>query len=162
MVIFVLTFAAPILGILVFYFTGGIEDLEMKNAQDRHLPFIMTCILYLTSTALFVYDTRFQAFPILGIIIGSITASLIAVTIITFYWKISAHSTGISGVVGFLMGLSYKLNDEALIYPILACIIIAGVLMSARLYLNAHTPNQILAGSALGFVVSLISIVLFL
>jgi membrane-associated phospholipid phosphatase len=161
-VIFILTFAAPIFGILIFYFTGSIEDLQMKNPQDRHLPFIMTSIFYMISTALFVYDARFQAFPILGVIIGSITISLVIVTIVTFFWKISAHSTGISGVVGFLMGLSYKLNDEALIYPIVACIIIAGILMSARLYLNAHSPNQILAGSALGFAVSLTSIALFL
>jgi membrane-associated phospholipid phosphatase len=37
--------------------------------------------------------------------------------------------------------------------------VVAGVVMSARLYLDAHTPREVLAGSAIGFAVGLSSMV---
>jgi len=162
LVIFLLTFVAPVLGVLVFYLTGGVESLTMKAKEDRHLPFMMTTLFYLGITTLFTVGKGFRELPVLSVIIGSITFSIGLVTIITFYWKISAHSVGISGVVGFLLGLSIKFGEENLLYPLIITVLLAGLLMSARMYLNAHTPAQIIAGSALGFFNSILAVLFFL
>lgn len=149
--IFLLTFLLPTVSMLIIYLLGGIRNLTLDNAQDRHLPFLITTAFYTLTTYLFTQQTYLERFPLIILIIGSISLSIALVTIITFFWKISAHSTGISGVVGFMLGLIFKQGDSVLLYPTLFCIVLAGLLMSARLYLNAHTPSQILGGMLLGF-----------
>ncbi len=161
-IVFILTFLAPVTGVLFFYTTGNMESLEMKSLQDRKLPFVVATVFYTVATLLFKFGEAFQKVPILAVILGSITLSVLLVTIISFYWKVSAHSTGISGVLGFLFGLSYRYADEGLFYPIIVCTIMAGLLMSARLYLNAHTPAQVLVGFLLGFFINLSSMILLL
>jgi membrane-associated phospholipid phosphatase len=58
-------------------------------------------------------------------------------------------------VVGSLIGINQKFGGGELFYPILVFIPVAGLLMSARLALNAHSPTQILAGCLLGLSISL-------
>ena len=160
--IFLLTFLLPMTSMLVVYFLGGIRDLTLDKAQDRHLPFLLTTAFYTLTTYLFAQQAYLNRFPVIVLIIGSISLSIAFVTIITFFWKISAHSTGISGVVGFMLALIFKQGDSTLLYPVLFCIVLAGLLMSARLYLNAHTPAQILGGTLLGFSLCFSSIMLLL
>jgi membrane-associated phospholipid phosphatase len=92
------------------------------------------------------------------VVLSSITFSIAIVTLITVFWKISAHSVGICGVIGFMFGFYQKYADPLLFYPILAIILLAGILMSARLYLNAHTPAQVFAGGLLGLTISFTTI----
>jgi membrane-associated phospholipid phosphatase len=160
--VFILTFVAPALGIMLFYLTGQLNNLTMADRTDRQLPFVMTTFFYWLATYFFMFGRGFRDLPILGVIVGSVSVSLALVSIITFYWKISAHSVGMSGVVGFLLGLTYKYGAENLLIPLIISILLTGLLMTSRLQLNAHQPAQILAGSALGFFISFLSIVLFL
>ena len=78
----------------------------------------------------------------------------------SLYWKISAHAAGISGTLGALIGIVIKFGSYELFYPIIAVILIGGLLIAARLHLNAHTPAQVIAGSFLGLIISL-SVILF-
>jgi membrane-associated phospholipid phosphatase len=160
--VFMLTFVAPALGIMLFYLTGRLNNLAMEDRQDRHLPFVMTTLFYGVATYFFMFGRGFRELPLLGVVVGSVSVSLAVVTLITFYWKISAHSVGMSGVVGFLLGLSYKYGADNLLIPLIISILLSGLLMTSRLQLNAHQPSQILAGSVLGFVISCLSIIWFL
>jgi membrane-associated phospholipid phosphatase len=45
-------------------------------------------------------------------------------------------------------------EDGALFYPTVALIVIAGLVMMARLQLNAHTPREVMVGSMVGFATS--------
>jgi len=45
---------------------------------------------------------------------------------------------------------------------LLVCLALCGLVSWARLYLNAHTPKEILGGALLGFAVSYGSIFLFI
>ena len=57
---------------------------------------------------------------------------------------------GIGGIVGTFFGLSaFMLVDLRI--PILFCLVLSGLLGSARLTLGAHQPLQIYAGFFLGF-----------
>lgn len=161
--IFLLSFLIPITCILGCYLFGFIDDLFMEDPKDRRIPFIITTVFYAMLSWRFIFFADFWLYlPVLGVVFGGITLSLFLVTIITFFWKISAHSVGICGVAGVLLGLGYKFDEPQLLYPLLATIILAGALMSARLYLNVHTPLQVLAGCMLGFWISLGTVVLFL
>lgn len=136
-------------------------DLQMKSIEDRKLVFVLTSIIYVIATALFKIRT-FEVIPILTILLGAITLSLFALTIVTFFWKISAHSVGVSGTLGLLFGLSYKYGEGILLYPVLGGVVVCGLVMTARLYLDAHSPNQIAAGFCLGFVTNFSAIMLLL
>jgi membrane-associated phospholipid phosphatase len=72
---------------------------------------------------------------------------------VTFFWKISAHMTGISGFLAIISVTIMKFSDFGLLYYFLGIILLTGVLASSRLYLNAHTPLEVLGGFLLGFAV---------
>jgi membrane-associated phospholipid phosphatase len=152
MLIFITTFLIPLFSIWLLYRVGSITSLTIDNKNERFLPFLSTTLFYMLTTYLFMSQLR--GYYTLIVILGSITASLALVTLISVFWKISAHSVGVCGVAGFLFGLYYKYADYQLFYPILVVVIIAGLVMSARLSLNAHDPVQVFAGGLLGWCIS--------
>ena len=88
------------------------------------------------------------------IVMTSITIAVLIIALISNFWKISAHAVGISGMIGILGVINNKITDAGLFFPIVLLILLAGFLMSARLYLNSHTPMQIAGGIALGLTIS--------
>ncbi len=80
-----------------------------------------------------------------------IVTLLVAIsTLITFFYKISIHSLSMWGAVGIVLPLN-KIVEGSLLWPTAAIIAIAGLVMSSRLFLNAHTPREILLGAVVGF-----------
>jgi membrane-associated phospholipid phosphatase len=68
---------------------------------------------------------------------------------ITGYFKISLHTLAFGGVVGAILGL-YRAHGF-MDYSVLAFAILAlGVIASARLILNAHSPKEVNSGAVLG------------
>ena len=153
------TFVIPMLSTYMLYRLGSIRSLAMEDRQDRVFPFVSTALFYLLTT--YMFAKHLSALYLITLVLGGVTASLLAVTVVSFFWKISAHSVGISGVAGFLMGFYYHYAAVEYLYPTLAVIVLGGFLMSARLYLNAHTPSQVLAGALLGLAVGMGTVFLF-
>jgi membrane-associated phospholipid phosphatase len=162
LIIFILTFLAPITAIFIYYISGGIKSLKMEEKEDRRFPFLMTTFFYLGATGLFLLGRGFRELPILAVITGSVTFSIGLVTLITYYWKVSAHSVGICGVVGFILGLRYKFGEDQLLIPLIISVLMAGILMSSRLQLNAHNSAQIFVGSLIGLLIGFGGIFFFL
>jgi membrane-associated phospholipid phosphatase len=158
LLIFLQTFVLPVFSIYALHRFGFVGDLRMETLADRRIPYLVTVAIY-TFVATF-FTLKLKQFPEVALIITGIAFSIAAVAIISLYWKISAHAVGVSGMVGALVGIAIKYGNSDLFYPILAVIMVAGFLMSARLHLNAHTPLQILAGTLLGLAVS-VGVVLF-
>ncbi len=149
-VIFCITFVLPALNLLIFKQFKIISSLTMHDRKDRTTPFIFIAILYVMVAALFYYRIQLS---INFSKIMMITASLVVVTcVITFFYKISVHSLSIWGAVGLILPLS-KLAGQPLVYATIVLIAAAGLIMAARLQLNAHTPRQVLVGALVGFVV---------
>ena len=150
------TFIAP--AIMMFYFKkmGMITSLYVEDAAERRIPYIACVIIYGLATYLFGWQLQpiGDIAPQISVILASVTLSLIVVAMVSYFWKISAHATGIGGAIGMLSGLMIRFDESALLLPLLLTILIGGWLMSARLQLNAHTPLQILAGVFCGLLVS--------
>jgi membrane-associated phospholipid phosphatase len=138
----------------------SLGQLEMEDKKDRFVPFLSTTVFYTVIT--YMFFKQLHASYAMVVVLGGITFSIALITLITLFWKISAHSVGICGVVGFLFAFYIKFAEQQLFYPILIIILIAGLLMSARLALNSHTPAQVFAGALLGFCVSFGSVYLLL
>ena len=124
----------------------------METLADRQKPFILTTLVYTLATLFFFFKMR--QLPEISLMMIGITMSIALVTVISLSWQISAHGTGIGGMLGSVMALLVKTGAAGLFWPMLGLLATAGFLMSARLQLNAHTPKQIIAGLSLGFGIS--------
>jgi membrane-associated phospholipid phosphatase len=158
--IFISTFLLPSSIIYYFYKIKLIPNLQLENLADRKLPFFITSLIYFIFTLLIA-----QKIPdIKEISIGlfSITISIFLVFLISFYWQISAHAVGISGVVGAILILIIKKDAIQLFFLFNILLILTGLIASARLRLNAHTPSQIIGGLILGLSVSLLFSIIYL
>ena len=144
---FVLTALIPIILMLILWKRGSISSLHIDNASERTTPYIYTLICF-GFWCYFVGDILKMPVVWLVVAIGA-TAALLAVTIINRWWKISAHLTALGGLLGgvFSIALYYSALPTLLIIGIL---IVSLLLMYARLYLNAHTPMQVVCGYILG------------
>ena len=160
LLIFVGTFGVPALLIYYLYRSGYVQTLHLTTLADRRLPFFLTAFVYTFLTFLFGFRMALisTVAPEIAVLLGSITLSILLVGIISLYWQISAHSVGISGVVGIIAGVMLKFSQTDLFIPLLLSVLLTGFVGTARLKLNAHTPAQIGAGVLLGLCVSLVAV----
>lgn len=125
---------------------GVISSLDMPEASERKIPFLISIILYF---ALY-YLLRKLALPELVylLLLGTIL-SIVVCFFITIIWKISIHMIAVGGVIGSLLALSIRLGAD-FIFPIYVVILLAGFIGYARLKLYAHTPAQVYSGFIVG------------
>ncbi|HET6993119.1 MAG TPA: PAP2 family protein [Bacteroidia bacterium] len=143
------TVLLPIVCILLMLRYGKIESVEMESQKERNWPLLLSAIIYLAPY--YVLHSRIVPVFIQLFILGAIMGILIAL-VVNLKWKISLHMIGIGGLCGGI-SVAMMLQDGASPFILSACFIIAGLLGTARLYLQAHSPMQIFAGFATGFLV---------
>ncbi len=145
----VLTLIIPAILLLFMWRKGYIDSLHISKANQRTAPYIYTLICY-SFWAYFLHFTMHLPILVLGIALGVIGVLLI-VAIINLKWKISAHLAGLGGLLGGVCSFAiyYATLPMGLIIAIL---ILALLLMYARIYLNAHTPSQVVCGFLLGLI----------
>jgi hypothetical protein len=145
--VFLMTFLLPSLNFLFFRFSGTIKNLAMAERKDRILPFIFISILYCIVTYMFYWK-----FPIPNLLkfMLIITVMVIACAIVTLFYKVSVHSVAIWGILGILVPLN-QASEGMLLFPLATGLVVAGVVMSARLLLNAHMPREVMIGGVMGF-----------
>ena len=146
---FVLTALIPIGLIGLLWKRGSISSWHIDNAHERTTPYIYALICF-GFWCYFIGAILKMPFVWLIVAIGA-SLALLAVTIINHWWKISAHLTALGGLLGGICSISlyYNVLPSSLIIGIL---IVSLLLMYARLYLNAHTPLQVVCGYILGIV----------
>lgn len=150
--VLLITCVFPVINMVMLKSFGSISSIEMHNRKERILPFIIITAFYGILTALFFYKVSVNVnFNKLMLIVVSL--SLVA-TVITFFFKISVHSLAMGGAIGILMPLN-KASDGDLLLPVILLIVLAGVVMSARLLLQAHTLRETLLGAAVGLTTGL-------
>lgn len=157
--IFVTTFVIPLCSIALMRFSAYIPSLSMEERKDRIVPFLFVSVFYAITTYLFY--AKMQLNTVLIIIMLTITVISFFAAVVTMFWKISVHSIALSGMVGFFVALMVKFSLASLLVPLVLSVLIAGVVMSSRLYLNVHKPSEVLIGGLVGFVFSAGVIFLF-
>jgi membrane-associated phospholipid phosphatase len=142
-----ITLVIPAVIIFTLWKTKRIDSLHIDKAEQRTKPYAYTIVAYIFWMYFIMVILQL---PMLIITI-SICAimTLLAVIVINRIWKISAHLTGIGGLLGGIC--TYALYAENIPYSLMFWVLmLALVLMYARLYLNAHSPLQVVGGFLLG------------
>jgi len=146
------TLVMPLFGIYIMLKSGYISDSSLVNRGDRVIPMFFTAICFCLPQIFFFDVLRYSSELI--ILLYSMTVCVIAGAIITIWYKISAHAISIGGVLAFACFASIQLHDKIMLWPLVIAIIASGGLLSARLYLNIHSPMQVFLGWLLGIVIA--------
>jgi len=129
-----------------FRYRNIITSWAIKERKERILPLIVTSVLY-SVTAYVIYRFKIPGFIKSYILVSAFL--VIAVTILNFWWKVSIHSAG-AGAVTALIAILSVLMQADLTGLLVIAILITGIVMSARLYLNSHKPAEVWTGLLLG------------
>ena len=139
------TSIAPMLFIFYLYATDRISDLDMSIRAERERVFIAFVVFY----ALGAVDLWLIHAPaIMTASMAAYAVSTLVVQWITRYWKISTHALGITAP---LVGLTVLFGQRPV--PFYVLIPIVGW---SRVHLRAHTPLQVIAGTALSLATTLL------
>ena len=145
------TLLIPMITIIGLRLSGTLKSLHMKEIQDRVIPFSITSVYYLLTVYFLFQKTELD--PILWQTLSLITLAVIGLTVVTFFWKMSAHMTGSGGLLAVVLILGFKFHTFQVLYPLILSLLLVGAIGSARLYLGAHKPLEIYAGFFFGFLV---------
>jgi hypothetical protein len=136
----------PLLSVALLKGVGFIKSIHMHDAKDRIIPLIATMIFYFW--AYLVVKNVQAPFVLRTLILGSYWG-IIAMFLVSIFYKISMHTTAAGGMLGILIVLMMTgpINMQV---PLFVAIVIAGLMGTARLVLRAHTQVQIWLGYVLG------------
>jgi hypothetical protein len=141
------TLVLPAVSTFLLLKQGHIKSLEMESSFERKIPFLTTAVFY----SMGYWFLKELPLPrLFHLLIMGATVSVIVAVVINLRWKISVHMIGMGGIAGVLMGMSQVLLMD-LRLPIIISLLCAGLLGTARLSLQAHTPAQIYTGFLTGF-----------
>jgi len=141
-----------------FRYRNIITSWAVEERKERILPLIMTSFFY-SVTAVITY--RFQILPhFIKSFILSAAFLAICVTVITFWWKISIHSTGVGALTALVIILSLEMYTP-LTWYLFAVVLVSGLVLSSRLWLNDHNPVEVWSGLMLGFAGAALFLMIF-
>jgi hypothetical protein len=124
-----------------------ITSWAITERKERNIPLILTSVLYCTTSYIIF---RFPIPIFLKSFIFATAFLSIVVTAINFIWKISLHAVGAGALIALVLLLSLKMLTPLQWY-LIPVIIAAGLILSSRLKLNFHSPQQVWFGLLTGF-----------
>ena len=139
------------MAIIVFWAKKLNTDSDISNRSDRYMPLIVGILSYFIG---FLVCFIFSLDNFLTCLLLCYSVNTGVVLLITTKWKISVHTTGLSGPVGALILLLGPFGAVfGLIYP---------VLIWSRVLLKKHTLSQAISGGVQGFFLTVVEMYLFM
>ncbi len=149
--IVIATLLIPMVTVFGLRLSGGLKSLHMPEVRDRRLPFVITTLFFLLTT--WFLKQRMDFDPTIWLGMAVICFSVIFLTVVSFFWKMSAHMTGLGGLLAVIWVLGRKFPTFEVLYPFLGVLVLCGIVAWARLFLQAHRPMEIYVGWAVGFLI---------
>jgi hypothetical protein len=150
------TFVLPLFSTLLLWLRGYISNIHLSEKSDRILPYSMTFIYYLFTYYLLL---KIPIYHFLHSFMLGALISVLLLTVLNFQWKVSAHMTGMGGLVALILASSLTLHVNLLPFLIIS-VLISGMVATSRLILNSHTAAEVYGGFFLGFATMLIVVMI--
>ncbi|MGB3144351.1 MAG: hypothetical protein WBB24_09600 [Maribacter sp.] len=153
--IFILTVIIPIVTFFILKNIGVVQSVFLENVTERKYPLyahilILLLIVYQVIPNNYISELYYYFTGLLG-------AALTCLVLLLFNFKISLHTVGVSGLLMFLINLSVHFEIN-LIIAISIFILLTGGVITARLYLNAHTKPELVVGLFIGILSQLLTV----
>ena len=138
------------MAIILFWAKKLNTDKDISNRSDRYMPLIVGIVSYFIG---FLICLIFNLDNFLTCLLLCYSVNTGVVLLITTKWKISVHTTGLSGPNGALILLLGPFGALiGILYPII---------IWSRVLLEKHTLAQAIAGGVQGFFLTVIEMYLF-
>lgn len=153
--IFILTVIIPIVTFFILKNVGLVNSIFLETATERKYPLyihasILLLILYKVIPNNYVSEIYFYFTGLLG-------ATVACLLLLLFNFKTSLHAVGVSGLLMYLINLSIHFEIN-LIIAISIFILLTGAILTARLYLKAHTRIELIIGIFIGLLSQLLTV----
>ena len=153
LVVFIGTFILPIILLAFLKGMGMIKSFHLSTIEERKFP-----TLFFSFLAILVGRLFFQIQVVDNLAFFFISGGfsfLIVYGLLWFSFKVSIHTLGIGGFIGFLINLSLFYHHNYL-YIIALLFFLFGIIAKARLKLKAHNFTEVIWGVILGVLVQIV------
>ena len=147
-----LVFASVLpMAIILFWAKKLNTDKDISNREDRFMPLVIGIVSYFIGV---LVSFILNADNFLTLLLLCYAVNTGVVLLITTKWKISVHTTGISGPIAALILLLGPFGAVfGVIYPIV---------IWSRVFLKKHTLSQAICGGIQGFFLTVIEMYLYM
>ena len=141
------TVILPIAMLPLLKLRNVISSYRLETRTERIIPLLTTSLMYLV-TAVMVF--RLQLPALIKVYIFSASCVVLATALLNFRWKLSVHAAGAGAMLAMVAFLSFRI-PAGNVLVLGAVILVAGLVMTSRLWLRAHTPAEVWTGFITGF-----------
>lgn len=146
MTIFLFGIVLPCISFIILKVVKAISDWRLPRKEERVAPYLCIAFCYLCCA----YILFRNAMPLWVVnMIISVSFMISTESIISRYWRISGHASSMGMLVGSIIVTGYctytNVTNTLCIY-----LLITGIVGTARMYLNRHTAEQLMAGFLYG------------
>jgi hypothetical protein len=132
---------------------GKIDSIMMSEINQRKIPLLLQVFL---TFILLKQSITIERFPeLFYFFLGGFITTIIAFLLLFVKIKASIHMMGMSILTFFVIGLSVHIQIN-IIYTIATLIALTGLIASSRLYMKAHTLNELIIGYFCGMIPQII------
>ena len=131
-----------------------VDSLHLRTQKDRIIPYMACTIYYFW--AFYTFKHEGSAPPFFNAFFLGVFIAVVMAMVINNYLKVSMHTVGWGGMIGFVLViiLSLQMNISLLL---VITLLLAGIVGTARLILNAHSSAEIYIGFLAGILSQLIA-----
>jgi len=151
--LFILSVVLPIMVYFLLKTLGKTESIHLKTTKERILPLLVNCAIIILILYRVFPENQIPElyFFFIGILLSSVTCLILAI----LKFKASIHLIATVGVfmffIAFAIHFSININGSLALFAI-----ITGAVATSRLYLEAHSVKELLAGLLIGIIPQLI------
>lgn len=147
--VFGITYIIPVLALIILKSLGLIQDFQVTTIRERRMPvLLMTLLFYLLGNILSNTSTLRD----IGFLFYGTSFSLFcSYLLFALRLKSSLHLLSMGGALGFFLVIM-NVYYLSLLPLVMVLILLTGLVASSRLYLNAHTPRELVSGFTLGLI----------
>lgn len=142
------TIIFPVLTILLLKGLGFIKSIYLKDVKERVIPLIGTMVFYFWP---YLVAKNVQAPESARILMLGNFWGIVIVFIVTIFYKISMHTSGVGAFLGFVIVLML-ISKSLLVWPLVLALSMAALIFWARYIVGAHSKKELWMGIAAGIV----------
>ncbi len=148
-----ITVALPLVCFFILKRLGKIGGMMIPLPYERRLPLLIQMLLLYFLLVKIPRDGVWTGFYFF--LIGALLSAYLAWALSYARLKISLHAAGMTGVIGFIVGMSLFTWQNA-ISLLSFWIALSGIVIAARLSLRAHTLRELWLGGLSGLLPQMI------
>jgi len=157
LVVFFNTFFFPAFSLLLMYKLEFIPDLQLKDKQDRTIPFFAAMIFYIWS---FMAAQQMQMPVFIQLFILGATITICLCFIVNIFYKVSLHMAGMGGLLMLLL-LVVLVGGMDVAHMLIGVVLLSGLVATSRLAEKAHTLNELYYGLLIGLMGQMAGVIIF-